>query len=230
MTSTIDELGTRGLAVRSAPDNQQIFLRAKRHSRNVRRLRLAVPIVSVVVLVAVMLASWLDPMRILAGLPTASGRMVISGSKITMESPKLSGFTKDSRPYELNARAAAQDITNPDVIELSDLRAKIETKDKQPIDVTAVDGVYNRKSGLLKLSRDVLMKTTTYEVSLIEATIDTGSSHVVSNHPVQVKMLQGILHSNRLEVTNGGEVVRFEGNVRLTLDALPDANAKAAAR
>ncbi len=43
-------------------------------------------------------------------------------------------------------------------------------------------------------------------------------------------MLQGVLHSNRLEVTSGGEVVRFEGNVRLTLDALPDANAKAAAR
>ena len=230
MTSTIDERGARGFAARSAPDNQQIFLRAKRHSRNVRRLRIAVPAVTAIVAAALMVASWLDPMRILAGLPTATGRMVISGTKITMESPKLSGFTKDSRPYELNARAAAQDITNPDVIELVDLRAKIETKDKLPIDVTAVDGIYNRKSGMLKLSRDVLMKTTTYEVSLIEATIDTGSSHVVSNHPVQVKMLQGILHSKRLEVTNGGEVVRFEGDVKLTLDSLPAPDARAAAR
>ncbi len=230
MTSTIDELGARGLAARSAPDNQQIFLRAKRHSRNVRRLRVAVPTITGVVLAVIMLASWFDPMKILARLPTDSGRLVISGTKITMESPKLSGFTKDSRPYELNARAAAQDITNPDIVELTDLRAKIETKDKLPINVTAVDGVYNRKSGMLKLSRDVLLKTTTYEVSLIEATVDTGTSHVVSNHPVQVKMLQGVLHSNRLEVTNGGEVVLFEGNVRLNLNALPDPDTRAAAR
>ena len=70
--------------------------------------------------------SWLDPLRILARLPTAGGQLVISGTKITMESPKLTGFTKDSRAYELNARAAAQDITKPDIVELTDIRAKIE--------------------------------------------------------------------------------------------------------
>ncbi len=61
--------------------------------------------------------------------------------------------------YELNARAAAQDITKPDFVELSDIRAKIETKDRTPINLTAVDGLYNRKSGMLKLSRDVLLTT-----------------------------------------------------------------------
>ena len=158
MTSTVDELGARGLSARSQPDNQQIFLRAKRHSRLVRRLRFAIPAVMVCVTVAITLMSWLDPLRILARLPTESGRLVISGSKITMESPKLSGFTKDSRAYEVTARAAAQDITKPDFVELSDIRARIETKDKAPINLTAVDGLYNRKSGMLRLSRDVLLK------------------------------------------------------------------------
>ncbi len=230
MTSTIDELSVRAAALPARSDDQKIFMRAKRHSRNVRRLRLAVPVVTALILIAISLASWLNPLRILARLPTDSGRLVISGTKITMESPKLSGFTKDSRPYELNARSAAQDITKPDVVELTDIRAKIETKDKSPINVTAVDGVYNRKSGMLKLSRDVLLTTPAYQVSLAEATVDTGSSHVVSNHPVQVKMLQGILQSSRLEVTNGGEVVLFEGNVKLTLDNLPEPGARAAAQ
>jgi lipopolysaccharide export system protein LptC len=219
MTSTADTI--RGHVPGTGADSQRLFVRAQRHSRNVRRLRVAIPAVMAAGVAAMMLASWLDPLRILARLPTDSGRLVISGTKITMESPKLSGFTKDSRPYELNARSAAQDITNPDIVELTDIRAKLETRDKSPINVTAVDGQYNRKSGILKLSRDVMLTTPEYQVNLTEATVDTGSSHVVSNHPVQVKMLQGVLHSNRLEVTNGGEVVLFEGNVKLTLDDLP---------
>jgi lipopolysaccharide export system protein LptC len=219
MTSTADTMRDHVSGARI--DSRQVFVRAQRHSRNVRRLRIGIPAIVAAAAAAIVLASLLDPLRMLARLPTDSGRLVISGTKITMESPKLSGFTKDSRPYELNARSAAQDITNPDVVELTDIRAKLQTRDKSPINVTAVDGLYNRKSGILKLSRDVMLTTPDYQVSLAEATVDTGSSHVVSNHPVQVKMLQGVLHSNRLEVTNGGEVVLFEGNVKLTLDDLP---------
>lgn len=229
MTSTIGELGTGGFTAPSRPDNR-IFQRAQRHSRLVRRLRVAVPVATVVVLAAVVLVSWLDPLRILARLPTASGNLVISGTKITMESPKLTGFTKDSRPYELIARSAAQDITKPDVVELNEIRAKLETKDKSPINVTAVDGVYNRKSGILKLNRDIVLTTSAYQVNLNEAVVDTTSSNVVSDSPVQVKMLQGTLHSNRLEVTNGGEVIRFTGDVKLVLDNLPEPPNQAAPR
>ena len=225
MTSTVDELGARGFTASSRPDNKKIFLRAKRHSRMVRLLRVAVPLGTVLVLVAVTLVTWFDPMRILARLPTAGGQLVISGTKITMESPKLTGFTKDARAYELNARAAAQDITNPDVVELTDLRAKLEARDKTPINVTAVDGIYNRKSGILKLSRDVLLTTPSYEVSLMEAVLDTTANTIVSDKPVQMKMLQGVVNAQRLEVSGGGEVVRFLGDVRMTLTGMPDLGA-----
>ncbi len=222
MTSTVDDLGARGFTASSRPDNHAIFLRAKRHSRLVRLLRIAVPAGTVVVLLCVILVSWLDPLRILARLPSVQGQLVVSGTKITMEAPKLSGYTKDSRPYELNARAAAQDITNPDVVELSDIRAKIEGRDGTPINLTAITGVYSRKSGLLKLTGDVLLTTPTYEVALQEALVETQSSNVVSDKPVTVKMLQGVVDSKRLEVTNGGEVIRFLGDVRMTLHNMPD--------
>ena len=156
--------------------------------------------------------------------------MVISGTKITMESPKLSGFSRDARPYELSARTAAQDITKPDIVEMSDIRAKIESKDRSPITVTALDGVYNRKSGILKLARDVQLTTPSYQVNLMEAVVDTANNNVVSDNPVQVKMLQGTVNSKRLEVTGGGEVVRFIGDVKMTLDNMPDPRSNAAAR
>jgi lipopolysaccharide export system protein LptC len=220
----IDELGARGFAAASRPDNQQIFLRAQRHSRRVRVLRIAVPAGTVVVLAAITLVSWLDPMRILSRLPTAGGQLVVSGTKITMSSPKLAGFTKDARPYELNARAAAQDITNPDIVELTDIRAKIESSDRTPVVVTAIDGVYNRKSGILKLNRDIVLTTPSYQVDLIEAVVDTTNNNVVSDKPVQVKMLQGTVHAQRLEVAGGGEVIRFIGDVKMTLQNMPDLN------
>jgi lipopolysaccharide export system protein LptC len=228
MTATIDEPGARGFAASSRPDNQQIFLRAQRHSRRVRILRVAVPAGTVAALAAVTLVSWLDPMRILSRLPTAGGQLVVSGTKITMSSPKLTGFTRDARPYELNARSAAQDITNPDVVELTDIRAKIESSDRTPITVTAIDGVYNRKSGILKLNRDIVLTTPSYQVDLTEAVVDTVNNNVVSDKPVQVKMLQGTVNAQRLEVAGGGEVIRFLGDVKMTLQNMPNLNPMAA--
>ena len=40
-------------------------------------------------------------------LPVNVGNLVVSGTKITMEQPHLSGFTQDARAYELSADAAA---------------------------------------------------------------------------------------------------------------------------
>jgi lipopolysaccharide export system protein LptC len=230
MTSTIDELAASGFAAPARTDSDKVFLRARRHSRMVRVLRVALPAGAVAIVVGIIAFSWLDPMRILSRLPTAGGQLVISGTKITMASPRLSGFTKDARPYELNARTAAQDVTKPDFVELTDIRAKMESKDKMPITVTAIDGLYNRKSGILKLAGDVLMTTPSYEVSLVEATVDTNVNSIVSEKPVQVKMLQGTLNSNRLEVSGGGELVRFIGDVKLILDNLPEQGGKAALR
>ena len=93
--------------------------------------------------------SWLDPLKVLVRLPIDSGKLVISGTKITMEAPKLSGYTRDQRWYEMNAKAAAQDVTKPDVVELAEVRAKIETADKSTIFLSAKDGLYNRKTSIL---------------------------------------------------------------------------------
>jgi hypothetical protein len=38
-------------------------------------------------------------------------------------------------------------------------------------------------------------------------------------------MLQGVVNSKRLEVDKGGEVVRFLGGVRMTLENMPDLGA-----
>jgi lipopolysaccharide export system protein LptC len=185
----------------------------------VRLLRKAIPVTIVLILGTTMLVAWLDPLKVLVRLPIDSGKLVISGSKITMEAPKLSGYTRDQRWYEMSAKSAAQDVTKPDVVELNEVHAKIETADKSTILLSAQAGLYNRKSSTLRLDRDVVIKSSAgFEMHLDEAVVDTGSGEVVSNKPVSVFTQDATLKAERLEVEKSGDVVRFIGNVVMNLN------------
>ena len=205
------------------------FARAGRHSRRVRFLRVALPVTIVLTLGTTWLVSWLDPLKVLVRLPIDAGRLVISGTKITMEAPKLSGYTRDRRWYELTATAAAQDITKPDLIELHDVRAKVEAEDKSStMFLAAKDGVFNRKGGILTLNNDISLRSSSgYEMKLNEAVVDTANGEVVSNKPVEVITQQATLRAERLEVVKSGEIVRFIGNVVMHL-TMNDDSAQAA--
>ena len=43
--------------------------------------------------------------------------------------------------------------------------------------------------------------------------IDIRKGNVVSEHPVEVKLLQGTLNANRLDIVDSGDLVRFHGGV-----------------
>jgi lipopolysaccharide export system protein LptC len=198
-------------------------VRAARHSRRVRFLRITIPAVIVLALGTTWFVSWLDPMKMLVRLPIDAGKLVISGTKITMEAPKLTGYTRDQRWYELTAAAAAQDITKPDFVELREVRAKVQSEDKSTMFLSAKDGTFDRKTNVLTLNNDISLKSSTgYEIRLNEAVVDTASGEIVSNKPVEVLSQQGTIKAERLEVLKSGEVVRFTVNVTMNLTALPD--------
>jgi lipopolysaccharide export system protein LptC len=218
--SAFDQIEDRGFAVQSGRDAEQAFRRATRHSRRVRFLRRAIPVVVVLILCVTALVRYLDPMRVLSRLPLSTQGMVISGTKITMAAPKLSGYTNDARRYEMTAQSAAQDVTKPNLIELNQLNAKIEAADKSTINVSAAEGLFDRASGILTLNRNVqLTASNGLEVRLDEATINTATSEVISEKPVEVQTQQGTIKANRLEIENGGEVIHFIGAVNVYLPA-----------
>ncbi len=195
-------------------DAERAFRSARRHSRLVRVLRVALPVLVAVAALAVFLATYFNPLRMLAKLPVNLGDLVVSGTKITMEAPHVSGFTRDSRAYELSADNAAQDLTKPDIVDLHNLRAKVQMKDNSIVNLTAVRGVYNSKGEILKLDRDIeITSSAGYAGHLSEATVDIRKGHVVSDKPVAVKLLQGKLDANGLEIVDSGDVVRFTNGV-----------------
>jgi lipopolysaccharide export system protein LptC len=194
------------------------FRAAARHSRWVRFLRTAIPVVIAIVLVLLIGAAYFNPFRVLARLPIDPGKIVLHGTRITMEAPRVAGYTKDARPYEVTARAASQDITKPDTIELEDIRAKVEMQDKVTVEMKAVSGVYESKADRLRLDHDIVLTSTSgYSGHLREAIIDVKKGSILSQSPVELSMLNGTLNANRLEVDDRGDVIRFSEGVVMNL-------------
>jgi lipopolysaccharide export system protein LptC len=206
------------------------FRVAARHSRMVRILRVAVPAAVLVSVAAIVLVSVFNPFRmLLPKLPIDMGNLVVSGTKITMESPHMAGFSTDRRPYEVWAKTATQDVTDPDRVELKALRAKMLSQDQSTITLVARDGLMNTKDQMLDLHHDIYLQTSTgNEAWLSQAAVDMAKGDVTSNEHVDVKFTSGTISSDRLKITGGGEVVRFEGNVVMNLDKLDNPSDPAA--
>lgn len=195
------------------------FAAAARHSRMVRVLRIAVPATVLLAMAGIVAVSIFNPWRmLLPKLPVDIGNLVVSGTKITMESPHLAGFSTDQRPYELWAKAATQDLTAPDHVELKMLRAKVMMEDRSMVTMDAHTGYFDSKQQVLDLRKDIILQSSTgYEAKLTQAHIDINKGTVTSEEHVDVKLLNGTLSADRLRILNSGEVVRFEGNVVMNL-------------
>ncbi len=202
------------------------FAIAARHSRMVRVLRIAVPAAVALSLAAIVGVSVFNPFRMLMPkLPLDVGNMVVSGTKITMEQPHMSGFTPDQRPYEVWAKTAVQDVTDPDHIELKTLRAKVLMEDQSTVTLDALNGLMDTKQQQLDLHDHIFLQTSTgYEAHLSQAFVDMGKNTVSSDEHVDVKLTNGTLTSDRLRITGGGEVVTFEGHVVMYLEHMDLAN------
>jgi lipopolysaccharide export system protein LptC len=199
-------------------DVDQAVRTAGRHSIFVRILRIGVPLAIVLVAGGVGLFNYFKPMQIFDKLPSVSGKLAVQGSKITMELPRIAGFTRDSRSYEMTAETAVQDIATPDVVELHKLRVKMEMADKDVVNVTANGGTYNTKGDKVVLRDQIVVTSSQYVARLREAAIDMKGGNVTSDKPVEITLPKGLLTANGLEIAENGQLLRFNRGVVLTLD------------
>ena len=146
IASQIEGAGSGGFLTPPRRDNRRAFRAAMRHSRLVRFTRVGLPLVIVLlrrrsapIAGSIRCARW-------RRLPICDRRVVISGTKIVMRQPRLTGYTKDERPYTVTARTAAKDLTNPDVLEIEDIQTTILMQDGRNVELTATEGFYDGKS------------------------------------------------------------------------------------
>ncbi|MBM6594045.1 LPS export ABC transporter periplasmic protein LptC [Microvirga pudoricolor] len=191
------------------------FAQARRHSRWVRFAKWAIPVGSVLAMAAVAFVIVFDPFRnILPGLTV--GPITVSGTQVTMEAPKLSGFRNDLRPYQVTATAATQDVRQPNLVELKDLRANLATDDQGgTAHLQARTGVLDTQKEQMKLDQDVHVRTDAgQEVKLRSAFVDFKAGTVVSTEPVTVSLGNGVIEAKGMRVSDNGTVMRFKGRVQ----------------
>ena len=137
-----------------------------------------------------------------------------------MEAPKLSGYTRDQRWYEMNAqgRGAGRHQARHD-------RAgggPRQDRDRgQEHDLPVGEGracTTARPASSISTATSILKSSSGFEMHLDEAIVDTGSGEVVSNKPVEVFTQDSTLNADRLEVEKSGDIVRFIGSVVMNLE------------
>jgi lipopolysaccharide export system protein LptC len=200
-------------------DGHRAFHAAVRHSRRVRILRVAVPAAVLVAAAgAISFARLSNPLQMLSKVPVDIGSLVVSGTKIMMQQPRIAGFTRDHRRYDLTAQAAGQDLTKPDMVELHGIQASMEMVDKSLFQTTAKSGLFNTKSEQLTLSHNIIVTSSSgYQAVLSEAVVDIRAGKIVSEKPVEVTTSAWTVSANRMEIGESGSLVRFERGVAVVL-------------
>lgn len=189
------------------------FVAARRHSARVRFLRKAIPVGCALAIVG---AVAIGRMQTLGGaIPEVSlGPMSVSGAQITMEAPRLTGFRKDNRGYEVTAARASQDIRKPQEITLFDLAGRMEAEKGTFSRIAAARGLYDTGGEKLALSGGITIITDGgYRIAMATARVAFKEGSVQSDDPVTVTSGTGTIESQTLEVMDGGAVIRFAGRV-----------------
>lgn len=196
---------------------------AMRHTRFIKFLRFLIPAGSLLTIIGIVVVAVFDPFgRLPKGVSV--GSISLNGSQITMELPKLTGFRKDLRPYEVTANAARQDIRNPQIIDLSDLKARIGMGERGNALLTSTGGVYDSSKETLQLSGDVRVRTGDgIELNMKSAFAEFKSGSIISKEPVEVRLRDGTIHANGIEIVDGGREIIFPGRVHSVFQAQPDA-------
>ncbi len=215
-----ESLAGRFVRARSAapiampPVRPDAFATAEAHSRRVRFLRRYIPVGCIIAVVLAMLGPLLNPFRAVNGDVSVS-TVALQGSKLTMEQPKLSGFKKDAKAYEVVADSAVQDIKKPNIVELNKPVARIEMEKNSWARLSATFGIYDSTTEKLSVSDNVSVKTDTgMEMRLLKANIDFKAGTVLSEEPVEVDLSNGWVKSDKMQILDSGKVIVFEGRVR----------------
>jgi lipopolysaccharide export system protein LptC len=220
VAGTAQRLGARGQAVARDP-RARAYDQARRHSARVRFYKRVIPIgtgAAVMVLLAYTLLGPSGP----AGLTL--GPMSFSGTKVTMESPKMTGFHKDARPYEVTATSATQDVRKPNVVELNEMRGRLVIDDNgTTARLEAATGIFDTTREHLDLRKNVRVTTDAgHEARLSSAAIDFKAGTVVSQEPVTVTLSNGTVEAQGLEIRDNGKALTFMGRVRTVFQADAD--------
>ena len=189
---------------------------ARRHSRAVGWLKLALPAIAAASVLGFILTTILGQDDGTGSIVSLSG-VNVEDKSLVMKSPHISGFAETHKEYEVTAVRAVQQLDNPKVVRLDDIIAHFGMGGGDTATVNAKTGVYDGNKRTMHLSKGIVLDTTNgYHATLDEAQIDVTKGELFSKSEVHVKASNGTIHSHAIEIHNRGARVIFGDGVSVT--------------
>ncbi len=200
------------------PGSSQAFTQAERHTKRVRRLRWLLPALSLAL--ALLFAGVSYVRSFLARVEM--GPLHLEGNALILQQPKIAGVDKHQHAYEVIAQSARQSINEPRKVELLHIEAKMQLVDDGWARITSDQGLLDDENQRVSLNGNIhVVSSHGYDMHLENLQIDTKAGNMSSDRPVTAQQGESRISAERLNVTNSGEVIRFEGKVRAELNGQP---------
>ena len=192
------------------------FARAQSHSGKVRFLKIALPVIAVLVILgivgALVVQSIFNP-------SIGIGQISLKDGKLVMERPELNGFDNKNRPFSLSADNASQNIENPARVTLEAISAKLPLQDDVSASITAGSGLYDADEKTLVLDGNVQLTTSDgMRLDLEDASVDIDGGILKTSNSVYAKSPEAEISSDGLIVEKSGKRIVFERNVKMTIN------------
>jgi lipopolysaccharide export system protein LptC len=190
---------------------------AIRHSARVSKLRKWILWTAGGTMAMVALAALISSLRYLP-MDLNLSRIALQGTRIVIETPKLVGYRKDGRPYEVRAKVGVQDITTPEVFDLDGLDVRVETKGDSAVTLTAPKANYSTKSDNARMHGGVrITDAKSFDMRMETADMDFKASVMTSKAPVTLQIDGGNVAADGVEFHQQERRATFSGNVRSVL-------------
>lgn len=214
MTNSFIHAGQTTAAATPVSRADREFARARRHTRTVRLLKVGLPIVAGLMVLAGLGAAFVA--RSLPGDLSFAATSIENG-RLVMQDPRLSGSDSSDRPYSMVARRAIQAATGTGV-DLEAIRADVAVDGQTNAVITAGNGFYDHSTQRLRLYDEISVRTTSdVEIRLSEADIDLVGRQMVGQGTVTITTPNQRLESGSVSIADGGSRLTFGDRVKLTL-------------
>ncbi|MCO5732655.1 LPS export ABC transporter periplasmic protein LptC [Rhizobium sp. SSA_523] len=212
----LQRIGDISQAAQAVGGRADAYQAALAHSRRVRRLRIALPIAALVISAAFIGVSFVR-----AYLPEnlSVQSATIEDGKIVMESPAMAGRNDKGMSYSMTATRALQDLENPNMITLENVKAAMPLNEDVIARVSAAGGIFDRSADRLEMTQPFTVNLSNGITAKFEtAQLDVPQSMMKTDDPVEITTNEASIVANSMKISDNGKTLLFAGQVRVVLE------------
>jgi lipopolysaccharide export system protein LptC len=189
---------------------------AQFHSSRVKRLKFLLPLAALIIsaiFIAVSIVRSYLPENI-----SIEGAKIEDG-KVVMSRPAIAGRNANGINYSMMAEKALQDLKDPNLITLKNIKASMPVNKDTIAHVEALSGDFNRAADTLKMTEPfTIVMDNGMKAEFKTADLDIKSGNLISNDQVAIQKGRASVVAQSVKMTDKGNVIEFTGQVQMHID------------